>query len=84
MMRAFLAATMVTGALTFCRPVRATNDVAAATPRVPAPRQVADDITRRMHRMGLNVLRAPAVQPYDGPGAVCDCRRRGDFSGTMV
>jgi hypothetical protein len=53
----------------------AAANVPSATPRVAvataAPRQFADEITRRLRRMGINVIKTRLDNPYDSAGELC-------------
>ena len=42
----------------------------AAPPRI-APVQLVDEITRRLRRMGINIIKTRIDHPYDPPGEVC-------------
>jgi hypothetical protein len=50
-------------------PVLAAAEV--AKPVAAQERQVADEITRRLRRMGINIIRTRMDHPYDPEGEVC-------------
>lgn len=72
-------AIVLAGATWLATPARAeVAEVAAPAAAVepqaeetPAPPQLADEITRRLRRMGINIIKTRLDHPYDPQGEVC-------------
>ena len=45
--------------------------VAAPAPTAPPVRQLADEIIRRLRRMGINIIKTRIDHPYDPDGEHC-------------